>query len=85
MGNTFNHAEMSWLIYPRPFMVERGHHDGVGYDEWVAYEFAKTKRHYVLLGSVDDAQIEYFNGPHTIHGVGTFAFLKQHLNWPGKS
>ncbi|MCC6797875.1 MAG: hypothetical protein IT366_22360 [Candidatus Hydrogenedentes bacterium] len=84
MGNTFNHAEMSWLIYPRPFMVERGHHDGVGYDEWVAYEFAKTKRHYVLLGSSDDAQIEYFNGPHTIHGVGTFAFLKQHLNWPAK-
>jgi len=84
MGNTFNHAEMSWLIYPRPFMVERGHHDGVGYDEWVAYEFAKTKRHYVVLGSGDDAQIEYFNGPHTIHGVGTFAFLKQHLNWPGR-
>ena len=85
MGNTFNHAEMSWLIYPRPFMVERGHHDGVGYDEWVAYEFAKTKRRYVLLGSGDDAQIEYFNGPHTINGVGTFAFLHDKLNWPVKN
>ncbi|MBM3290205.1 MAG: hypothetical protein FJY92_08650 [Candidatus Hydrogenedentes bacterium] len=84
MGNTFNHAEMSWLIYPRPFMVERGHHDGVGYDEWVAYEFAKTKRHYVLLGSGGDAQIEYFNGPHMINGVGTFAFLYDKLGWPGK-
>jgi len=29
LGNTFNYAEMSWLICPRPFMVERGHHDGV--------------------------------------------------------
>ncbi|NUM54573.1 MAG: hypothetical protein HUU46_13080 [Candidatus Hydrogenedentes bacterium] len=84
MGNTFNHAEMSWLIYPRPFMVERGHFDGVGYDEWVAYEFAKTKRHYVLLGSGDDAEIEYFNGPHMINGVGTFSFLKEKLNWPGR-
>ncbi|HRK33261.1 MAG TPA: hypothetical protein PLJ47_01605 [Candidatus Hydrogenedentes bacterium] len=82
LGNTFNHAEMSWLIYPRPFMVERGHHDGVGYDEWVAYEFARTKRHYVLLGSGDDAEIEYFNGPHTIHGVGTFAFLHEKLDFP---
>lgn len=85
MGNTFNHAEMSWMIYPRPFMVERGHHDGVGYDEWVAYEFAKTKRHYVLLGSGDDAQIEYFNGPHTINGVGTFDFLRNYLNWPRRN
>jgi hypothetical protein len=33
LGNTFNYAEMSWLICPRPFMVERGHHDGVAPDE----------------------------------------------------
>jgi hypothetical protein len=38
LGNTFNYAELSWLICPRPFMVERGHHDGVAPDEWVAYE-----------------------------------------------
>ena len=24
--------------------------------------------------------IEYFDGPHQIHGAGTFEFLKQHLN-----
>ncbi|MDZ4861158.1 MAG: hypothetical protein SGI88_19475 [Candidatus Hydrogenedentes bacterium] len=82
LGNMFNHAEMSWLIYPRPFMVERGHHDGVGYDEWVANEFAKTKRHYALLGSGDNAVIEYFDGPHMINGVGTFEFLHEKLNWP---
>ncbi|HNT89909.1 MAG TPA: hypothetical protein PKL84_18745, partial [Candidatus Hydrogenedentes bacterium] len=28
LAHTFNHAEMSWMILPRPFMVERGHHDG---------------------------------------------------------
>ncbi len=79
LGNTFNYAEMSWLICPRPFMVERGHHDGVGPDEWVAYEYAKTYRHYALLGLADRTEIEYFNGPHTINGVGTFAFLRKHL------
>ena len=29
LGNTLNYAEMSGLICPRPFMVERGHGDGV--------------------------------------------------------
>ncbi len=79
LGNTFNYAEMSWLICPRPFMVERGHHDGVAPDEWVAYEFARTRRRYDLLGLGDRTEIEFFNGPHTINGVGTFSFLDKHL------
>lgn len=82
MGNTFNYAELSWLIFPRPFMVERGHDDGVAPDEWVAYEYAKTRRHYVKLGLADRTEIEFFDGPHSIHGVGTFDFLHRHLNWP---
>jgi hypothetical protein len=82
LGNTFNYAEMSWLIFPRPFMVERGHDDGVAPDEWVAYEFARTRRHYVKLGLGDRTAIEFFNGPHSINGKGTFDFLHQHLNWP---
>ena len=48
-----NYAEMAMLIAPRPFMVERGHFDGVGVDEMVAYEYAKTKRRYDLLGIGD--------------------------------
>lgn len=82
MGNTFNYAELSWLIFPRPFMVERGHHDGVAPDEWVAYEYAKTRRHYNLMGLGDRTTIEFFNGPHQINGQGTFEFLHKHLNWP---
>ncbi|MGI8603437.1 MAG: alpha/beta hydrolase family protein [Verrucomicrobiales bacterium] len=82
LANTFNYAELSWLIFPRPFMVERGHDDGVSCDEWVAYEFARTFRHYSKLGQGDKAAIEFFNGPHTINGKGTFEFLRKHLNWP---
>jgi dienelactone hydrolase len=81
VGNTFNYAEMSGLICPRPFMVERGHDDGVAPDEWVAYEYARTRRRYDLLGIGDRTELEVFNGPHTIHGVGTFAFLRKHLHW----
>lgn len=82
LGNTFNYAEMSWLILPRPFMVERGHDDGVAPDEWVAYEYAKSRRQYVKLGLADRTEIEFFDGPHSIHGVGTFDFLHRHLGWP---
>ncbi|MDQ1329039.1 MAG: hypothetical protein QG641_2328 [Candidatus Poribacteria bacterium] len=81
LGNTFNYAELSWLICPRPFMVERGHHDGVAPDEWVAYEYAKTRRRYDLLGIGNLTEMEVFNGPHTINGIGTFEFLYRHLNW----
>jgi dienelactone hydrolase len=83
LGNTFNYAEMSWLICPRPFMVERGHDDGVAPDEWVAYEFARTKRRYVKLGIGDRAEIAFFDGPHTIHGEASFRFLDKHLGWEG--
>ena len=82
LGNTFNYAEMAWLICPRPFMVERGHDDGVAPDEWVAYEFAKAFQRYDRLGIGDRCTIEYFNGPHHIEGKGTYKFLHQQLKWP---
>lgn len=81
MGRTFNYAEMAGLIAPRPFMVERGHNDGVGMDEWVNYEFAKVRRLYNKLGIGERTTIEHFDGPHTIHGVGTYEFLHQKLGW----
>jgi dienelactone hydrolase len=83
LGSTFNYAEMAALIAPRPFMVERGHFDGVAPDEAVAYEFAKVYHLYhARLGIGDRCRIEFFVGPHTINGKGTFAFLHQNLHWP---
>ncbi len=46
LGSTFNYSEMAALIAPRPFMVERGHFDGVAPDERVALEFAKVRHLY---------------------------------------
>lgn len=83
LGGTFNYAEMAALICPRPFMVERGHFDGVGEDHWVAHEYAKVRHLYAAkLGIADRTEIEWFVGPHTIHGRGSFAFLGRHLDWP---
>ena len=80
-ANVVNYADLAALMAPRPFMVERGHSDGVAPDEWVAYEFAKVRRFYDALGLGDRTEIEFFNGPHEIHGEGTFRFLKTHLSW----
>jgi cephalosporin-C deacetylase-like acetyl esterase len=84
LGNTFNYAEMAALIAPRPFMVERGHRDGVAPDEWVAYEYSRVRRCYERLGLGEKTEIEFFDGPHTINGVGTFKFLHRHLIFEGK-
>ncbi|MFM7109807.1 MAG: alpha/beta hydrolase family protein [Planctomycetota bacterium] len=79
LARAFNYAEMAALIAPRPFMVERGHDDGCGTDEWVNYEFAKVRRLYDKLGIGGRSMIEHFDGPHTINGEGTFRFLREHL------
>ena len=82
-ANLINYAELANLMVPRPFMVERGHSDGTGVDEWVAFEYAKVKRFYGQLGIADRTAIEYFDGGHTIHGKGTFDFLRRHLHLDG--
>ena len=81
-GHTFDYAEMSYLIFPRPFMVERGHLDLVGRDQWVAHEYAKVRFLYAQLGVPDRTAIEFFQGGHSINGQGTLAFLHTHLGWP---
>ncbi|HET7770848.1 MAG TPA: hypothetical protein VFN74_18895, partial [Chloroflexota bacterium] len=80
LGHTFNYAEMAYLIAPRPFMVERGHRDGVALDEWVAFEYAKVQRRYADLQLSDHTEIAYFDGPHEIDARATFPFLDRHLN-----
>ena len=85
LGSTFNYAEMAGLIAPRPFMVERGHYDGVSSDETVGWEFAKVRFLYQgKLKLKNRCEIEWFDGPHTINGKKTYDFLHRHLNWPSR-
>lgn len=83
LGKKYNYAEMAALIAPRPFMVERGHHDGVAPDWRVASEFAKVRYLYQarLKFPPGQCEIEFFDGPHTINGKGTFEFLRRHLRY----
>jgi dienelactone hydrolase len=82
-ANVVNYSDLAKLMAPRPFMVERGHNDVVAPDEWVAYEYAKVRWFYdTQMRMPERTTIEFFNGPHEIHGQGTFQFLHQHLRWP---
>ncbi len=80
LGGTFNHSEMAALIAPRPFMVERGHFDGCGRDEHVAFEYAKVRKLYAAkLGIGNRTEIEWFVGGHEINAVKTLDFLDRWL------
>ena len=82
LGHIASYAELAMLMSPRPFMVEAGLRDRGQPPELVASEFAKVRRHYDQLGISDRAELEFFDGPHTINGKGAFRFLHRHLNWP---
>lgn len=82
LGKTFNYGEMAALIAPRAFMVERGHDDGVGIDEWVAFEYAKVNRLYSKLGIPEQTEIEFFNGGHVMNAKRAIEFIHKHFNWP---
>ena len=84
LGNTFNYAEIAYLIAPRPFMVERGHDDGVGTDEMVAGEYAKVRYLYASkLKLPERTAIDFQVGGHRIFLKGTMEFLEKHLGVPG--
>ncbi|MFO0878163.1 MAG: hypothetical protein U0840_12505 [Gemmataceae bacterium] len=84
LAHEASYAELAMLMAPRSFMVEAGHRDGGQPTELVAADFGKVRRFYDQLKIGPRAEIEFFDGPHTIHGQGTFRFLHQHLNWPNR-
>jgi len=66
LGNTFNYSDLAGLMAPRPFMAQRGHSDGVAWDEFVGYEYALVRRLYARLKISDRTAIFWFDGGHEI-------------------
>jgi cephalosporin-C deacetylase-like acetyl esterase len=82
LANTFDFSDMAKLIAPRPFMVERGYSDHVGWDEFVGYEYAKVRNFYdQKLKIPDRTEIHWFDGGHIINGEKTYPFLDRHLRF----
>ncbi|MDR2754594.1 MAG: hypothetical protein LBC20_02705 [Planctomycetaceae bacterium] len=80
LANTYDYSDMAKLIAPKPFMVERGHSDSVGRDEYVGFEFGKVRYFYDhCLKLPDHAAIHWFDGGHRINGEKTYPFLDHFL------
>ena len=80
MANTFDYSEITRLIAPRPFMVERGYLDNVGWNEFVAFEYAKVYAFYAYrLEIPEQTEIHWFGGGHQINGEKTYPFLDRFL------
>jgi len=79
LAHVASHAELAMLIAPRPFLVERGHRDGVGIDEWVLGEYARVRRFYDEMGIGERTGIAFFNGPHRIDGEEALRFFRRWL------
>jgi hypothetical protein len=78
-----NYAEMACLMAPRPYMAENGYADGgdpIKTNESIASQYVLVKQFYERLDIPDRVAIEYFEGPHTINGKGTFEFLRKQLH-----
>ena len=86
LGNTFNYGEMAGLIAPRPFMVERGHDDGVAPDEWVAHEFAVVRPTLRSVGvSLIEQKLNSLMADTRLILIGRSSSCIRHLNWPEPS
>jgi len=80
LGNTFNYSDLASLIAPRPFFIERGNFDVVGWDEEVGYEYGKVLHLYqAQLDIPDRFGIDWFKGPHRVNAVKSFDFLDKWL------
>ena len=79
LGNTFNYSDLAGLMAPRPFMAERGHADGVAWDEFVGYEYALVRRLYTRLKISDRTAIDWFDGGHEIDVAPALEFFDRFL------
>ncbi|MFN8941314.1 MAG: hypothetical protein ACK5ZJ_16400, partial [Acidobacteriota bacterium] len=78
-ANVASHAElaaMAALLHERPipFLVERGHRDRVGTDEWVNYEFERLKKY---VSDPELRRLAFFDGEHRTDGEAAIPFLKE--------
>ncbi|MDR1583287.1 MAG: acetylxylan esterase [Prevotellaceae bacterium] len=80
LANTFDHSDLARLIAPRPFMVERGHNDGVAKNENVAFEFGKVRYYYdMYLKMPERAEILFLPDGHLPYVTPILPFLDKWL------
>ena len=82
LGTRFGHAEMALMTAPRGFVVENGYYDTAVVTSLAAYEFAKVKRVYDLLGISDRVLWGAHIGGHETHTDTLFPYFHRMLQHP---
>ncbi len=79
LGKSFNYGDLAALAAPKPFMAQRGHSDGVAWDEFVGYEYARVLRLYTRIGLPQNSELYWFKGGHEIAVDAAIKFLGKFL------
>jgi hypothetical protein len=77
--NRFDHTQLIAAMWPRPVSIEYGSEDQVTTPVWHERAWKEVKGFAESWGMEDKIVDDKFNGPHAIHGIGTFSFLDRWL------
>jgi dienelactone hydrolase len=77
--NRFDHTQLIAAMWPRPVCIEYGSDDQVTTPQWHERAWKEVKAFADSWGVNDKIVDDKFNGPHSIHGIGTFTFLDRWL------
>jgi dienelactone hydrolase len=77
--NRFDHTQLIAAMWPRPVCIEYGSEDQVTTPVWHERAWKEVKAFAESWGLGDKIVDDKFNGPHAIHGIGTFSFLDRWL------
>lgn len=75
----FGDADLASLVCPRPFLVQHGRNDQIGWWPDVAEEFAKAKTHWESLGVADRISLQIHEGGHDVDAAGLVGWLGTHF------
>lgn len=78
----FSDAEIASLICPRPFLVQHGDADAIGWTPQIEDEFNRARRHWDKLGIADRVELQVHAGGHEVLPSGLLSWLDQHFPTP---
>jgi hypothetical protein len=81
-SHRWDYAELAYLMLRRPFMVERGHLDLVGRDQWVAHEYAKVRFSTRNSGWPTGPRLNSSRVRTASTATARSRFCHKHLRWP---
>ncbi|SDL11973.1 dienelactone hydrolase family protein [Tessaracoccus oleiagri] len=73
----FGDADLASLVCPRPFLVQHGRADQIGWWPDVAEEFRKASAHWERLGVADRVSLQIHEGGHDVDAAGLVGWLDE--------